>query len=84
MDKGQKDKKNKLDKVLDIMFIVTIIFTVLMVVTFYIFQAIPDTLVTSFYMIVGAELACCGWVKNAKEKSRRAKKHENEEMEEEL
>lgn len=78
-DNQEKPKMNKLDVVLMVMFIVTMIFTLAMVILFCLFQSIPDTLVTAFFGIVSIELACCGWVKNAKEKSRRIRQTQKKE-----
>ena len=45
-----------------------LIFTVTMVVTFFVCGSIPDTLCTCVFAALGGECGVMGWIKTAKEK----------------
>lgn len=55
-----------LDLILLIVAIITLAFTISMIVIFCQYNMIPDTLVTCFFACVGSECGICGWIKTAK------------------
>ena len=61
-------------KALDVALIVVaaffVAFTAAMVVTFWRFQMVPDTLVASFYASCGIELVMAAWIETKKPKNR--------------
>lgn len=61
-------------KALDVALIVVaaffVAFTAAMVVTFWRFQIVPDTLVASFYASCGIELVMAAWIETKKPKNR--------------
>ncbi len=54
LSRGRKHD-GMMDFVLAVMFVALMIFTVVMVVIFCIFQAVPDTLIQCFFTAFGAE-----------------------------
>lgn len=58
----KKNKLGTLDKILIACFIALIIFTITMTVIFCIYQAVPDTLVVSFFAIFTGEAGCCTFI----------------------
>ncbi len=40
-------------------------FTVAMTVAFFMFQSVPDKLITGFYAFCGAEAGVLGWIKRS-------------------
>lgn len=69
---SKNSKKSKDFKVLNIVLIIvavlTIVFTAICLWMFYLFQQIPDTLVTMFYTTVVGELLVAGIIKVTKTK----------------
>lgn len=59
---------NKMDKVLIIICIATLVFVVAMLWLFYVKGEIPDTLCTCFFSFVGSECGMMAWIKTTKEK----------------
>lgn len=55
-----------MDFILIIIGILLIAFTVTMIVTFWRYAMIPDTLVTCFYSSLAGECGIMGWIKTAK------------------
>lgn len=66
--------KKKHIKALDVALIIVaaffVAFTAVMVVTFWRFQMIPDTLATCFYSSCGIELVAAAWIETKKPKNR--------------
>lgn len=59
-------KLNTMDKILMIMAILLILFTIAMIVIFCLYQAVPDSLVTAFFTAFGAEGGFCAVIMVAK------------------
>lgn len=61
-------------KALDVALIVVaaffVAFTTAMIVTFWRFQMVPDTLIASFYAPCGIELVMAAWIETKKKKDR--------------
>ncbi len=61
-------------KALDVALIVVaaffVAFTTAMIVTFWRFQMVPDTLIASFYASCGIELVMAAWIETKKKKDR--------------
>lgn len=76
---GRKKKKtfNKMDLFLLIDLILIIAFTVVMIWIYLKSYAIPDTLCTCVFGVLGGELGIMGWIKSNKEKAE-ARKQELE------
>lgn len=70
-----------MDVALVIVLIITLVFTGVMIWLFIQFQAVPDTLITAFFAVVGGECGVMGWIKTSKEKNKakNEEKNENEE-----
>lgn len=66
-----------MDVILVIVGVVLLLFTVAMVVTFYICGAIPDTLCTCVFAALGGECGVMGWIKTAKERYAERKEKDN-------
>lgn len=65
-----------IDKILILCGIAVIVFTVTMVVIFCIFQAVPDTLIDSFYSLFTGEAVitfCIWWIKKKHSKEKEKK-----------
>ena len=52
------------------------VFTITMIVTFYLCGSIPDTLCTCVFAALGGECGVMGWIRTAKEKYREKKEGE--------
>ena len=67
-------KRPKHIKALDVALIVVaaffVMFTTAMIVTFWRFQMVPDTLIASFYASCGIELVMAAWIETKKKKDR--------------
>lgn len=63
-----------LDRILIIVGVSIAVFTVTMIVTFYVCGSIPDTLCTCFYSAFGGECGVMGLIQIIKEKYGRKKK----------
>lgn len=61
-------------KALDVALIVVaaffVMFTTAMIVTFWRFQMVPDTLIASFYASCGIELVMAAWIETKKKKDK--------------
>ncbi len=57
-----------LDLILAIIAVLTVIFTVAMIVIFCVYGTIPDTLVTCWFTCIVGECGVCGWIKTTKER----------------
>lgn len=61
-------------KALDVALIVVaaffVAFTTAMILTFWRFQMVPDTLIASFYASCGIELVMAAWIETKKKKDR--------------
>jgi len=64
-----------LDFVLIILALLFISFTTIMLITFWRYGMIPDTLCTCFYGVLFGECGVCGWIKTAKEHARDRKEY---------
>lgn len=65
-----------IDKILIICGIAVIVFTITMIVIFCIFQAVPDTLIDSFYSLFTGEAVitfCIWWIKKKYSKEKEKK-----------
>ena len=67
MSKGHK-KLNTLDKILLFCAVSILVFTLVMIVIFCIFQSVPDTLIVSFFGVFTGEGCVCWriWAKKKK------------------
>lgn len=57
-----------MDKILVIIGVFLFLFTVSMIVTFFVCGAVPDTLITCVFAALGGECGVMGWIRTAKEK----------------
>ncbi len=65
-----KEPKKMMDIILVILAVFLLIFTVTMLVMYYIKDGIPDTLCTCVFAICGGECGVMGWIKTTKERYR--------------
>lgn len=81
IEEKQPKKTKAMDVALVIVLIITLVFTGVMIWLFIQFQAVPDTLITAFFAVVGGECGVMGWIKTSKEKNKakNEEKNENEE-----
>jgi hypothetical protein len=78
MASGKHLKKGKLrtwwgeagmmDRILLLLGVFLLAFTVCMVIVFIVCGAVPDTLITAVFALCGAEGGIMGWIKNGKER----------------
>ena len=68
MKKSKKEIK-VMDVVLVFVGIAFVVFTAVMIVTFWRVGAVPDTLIGCFFAFIGGECGVMGWIKNVKEKT---------------
>ena len=66
-----------MDKILVIVGVVLLLFTITMIVVFLICGSIPDTLCTCVFTALGGECGVMGWIKTAKEKYREKEDKDN-------
>lgn len=59
-----------MDKMLIILFITFIIFTLTMLVTFWVYGSIPDTLCSCVFAVLGGECGAMAWIRTAKDRFR--------------
>ena len=59
-----------MDKILIIIGVTLLAFTVAMIWLFTVYGAIPDTLVTCVFAILGGECGVMGWIKTNKDRSK--------------
>lgn len=62
----KKLKIKALDLAVVFTFLSIIVFTIVMIVTFYRYYAIPDTLCTCFFGCFGGECGALAWIKTSK------------------
>jgi len=72
-EQGQNLPRNKkkagvMNVALIILLVITLIFTGIMIYLFMQYQAVPDTLITCFFVAATGECGVLGWIKTAKEK----------------
>ena len=85
MKKGKHlDTKRTMDKILILIGITVLIFTIVMIWLYLITGAIPDTLCTCFFVACTGECGFMGWIKTAKTRyeEREWMKEDLKEMEE--
>lgn len=70
-----------MDKILVVVGVTLFIFTITMLVTFFICGAIPDTLCTCVFACLGTECGVMGWIKTVKEKYREKEEYKLKEKE---
>lgn len=77
LKKSSKPTKDKylrtMDRILVIIAITLVIFTVAMIILFIMYQSVPDTLIASVFAVCGGECGAMAWIKTAKEKHREKK-----------
>ena len=67
MKKGKHlDEKKTMDKILILIGITVLVFTIVMIWLYLITGAIPDTLCTCFFVACTGECGFMGWIKTAK------------------
>ena len=59
-----------MDKMLTVLFVTFVIFTLIMLVTFFICGSIPDTLCSCVFAVLGGECGAMAWIRTAKERYR--------------
>lgn len=67
MRRKRKKKPNDIDKILIFCATSIIIFTLIMIVLFCIYQSVPDTLITAFFGLFTAEGCICWRIWNKKQ-----------------
>lgn len=58
------------NKILIMLGVGLVAFTILMIITFFVKDSIPDTLVTCVFAACTGEFSILGWIKTTKEKNR--------------
>ena len=72
--KPTKDKYIRtMDRILVLIAVTLVIFTVAMIILFIMYQSVPDTLIASVFSVCGGECGAMAWIKTAKEKYREKK-----------
>lgn len=64
-----------MDLILFVIFTTLVVFTIVIIWLFVQFQTIPDTLVTCVFGALAGECGIMGWIKTAKEKTKRETAH---------
>ena len=59
-----------MDKMLIILFVTFVIFTLVMLLTFWACGSIPDTLCSCVFAVLGGECGAMAWIRTAKERYR--------------
>ena len=59
-----------MDKMLAVIFVTFVIFTLIMLVTFWVCGSIPDTLCSCVFAVLGGECGAMAWIRTAKERYR--------------
>ncbi len=59
-----------MDKMLAILFVTFVIFTLIMLITFWLCGSIPDTLCSCVFAVLGGECGAMAWIRTAKERYR--------------
>lgn len=70
LDRMKRNNLKVTNIVLIIIAILTVTFTITCLWLFYLYQSIPDTLVTCFYTSIVGELGVSGWIKVTKTKNK--------------
>lgn len=65
---GGKKSMGTMDRILLIVFLCLLVFTVVMVVLFARIGSVPDTLITCVFALCGGECGIMGWIKTTKER----------------
>lgn len=68
MDDNKKKQFGTMDYILIIVAVSMLIFTIVMIVIFLKYGAIPDTLCTCVFASLGGECGVMGWIKTTKER----------------
>ena len=68
--KAASKRLNKMDIILIIVAVTSIVFVAVMIWLYDRHQNIPETLIISWFTAVAGEMSICGWIKSAKEKNR--------------
>ena len=63
-----KNGKGMMDRIIAVIAVVLILFTVAMIVTYWRIGGIPDTLVTAVFAACLGEFGFMAWIKNVKER----------------
>lgn len=66
MKKKKKDEQRTMDRILILIGITVLIFTIVMIQLYILTGAIPDTLCTCFFVACTGECGFMGWIKTAK------------------
>lgn len=64
----QKKSVGTMDRILVVIFVCLVLFTVTMIRIFTVYGSVPDTLVTCVFAALGGECGILGWIKTTKEK----------------
>ena len=67
---GERKTPGTMDIILVIVGVCAVTFTAVMIWLFCLYGAIPDTLVTCVFAILGGECSVMGWIKTTKERER--------------
>ena len=59
-----------MDKMLTVLFVTFVVFTLIMLVTFWVCGSIPDTLCSCVFAVLGGECGAMAWIRTAKERYR--------------
>ena len=70
MMENKKKKLNTLDVILLVCGITIVLFTIAMIVVFCVKDAVPDTLIISFFAIFTGEFGCCTYIWRSKLKNK--------------
>lgn len=62
------------EKCVALMFCSVFLFTIVMIVLFAVYQAVPEPLILSFFAFWGVEGGALAWIKNCKTKHKKRKK----------
>lgn len=63
-----EERKHVMDVVLIVIAVTLVIFTTAMIITFCMFQSVPDTLITCVFAAATGECGVMGWIKTTKER----------------
>lgn len=74
---ARRKKKGVMDIALIILLVITLIFTGIMIYLFIQYQAVPDTLISCFFLAATGECGILGWIKTAKEKNKNSEDNKN-------
>ena len=78
--KTPKRKIGVMDIILIFIAVTLIVFTVVMIRTFWLYGAIPDTLCTCVFAVLGTECGAMAWIKTTKDRCRE-REYEKEDRE---